>query len=102
MSPREAHVDATTHHQSELFANVKREISYPHIALIVRWDWYADHNRYFLTHSTSAEPEGVRLSHASNGFTWKPVDAVGDAGLVVRWIREARTHLDPGGLTAVL
>jgi hypothetical protein len=87
-------VDATTHtHQSELFAVAKSEIAYPHIALIVRWDWYAGENKYFLTHSVSAEPEGLRLSHASNGFTWKQGDAVGDAGLAVRWIREARTHL---------
>lgn len=89
-------MDATTNtHQSELFAVVKSEITYPHIALIVRWDWWAGSDKYFLTHSVSAEPDGTRLSHASNKFSWKPGDAVGDAGLAVRWIREARTHLLP-------
>lgn len=87
-------MDATTNtSQSELFATVRSDIKYPHIALIVRWDWYCDTDRYFLTHTTASEPEGLRLSHASNAFTWKAGDAVGDAGLAVRWIREAKTHL---------
>jgi len=87
-------VDATTHtEQSELFAVAKRADPTHSVSLRVVWTWEHDTDRYWFTHECYDVTNRMRLCHASNGFRWKASDAVGDAGLVVRYIREARSHL---------
>jgi len=59
----------------------------------VSWDWEADTKSYWLAHWVTDPITNERLTGGSNRFKWNECDAVGDSGLVVRWIREARAYL---------
>ena len=67
------------------------------IALQVTWWWEADSSKYWLSHRTYDPSTGEILDEQSNSFRWKPQDAAGDAGLVIRWIRWSRAMLRPHG-----
>ena len=77
-----------------LFGAVKTERFTHHaVALSITWRWEADTPQYWLDVKTWDESTQEVLQHSSNRFTWKDVDAVGDCGLAVRWIRAARQWL---------
>jgi len=77
-----------------LFSAVKVDKFTCHaVALSITWRWEADTAKYWLDVKTWDESTGTVLQHSSNRFTWKDLDAVGDAGLAVRWIRQARQWL---------
>lgn len=59
----------------------------------VSWEWESDTNRYWLSHTVIDPTTTERIVHGSSCFKWKDIDAVGDCGLVLRWLREARRYL---------
>lgn len=65
------------------------------ITFVCSWSWERGSNRYVLRHWAIDPTTQARFFHQVNEFTWKDVDAVGDAGLVVRWIRQARALMRP-------
>lgn len=79
--------------QSRLFAVVPDRPQRDAVALSVTWRWSGEDTKYWLDVKMWDESTQEVFHHSSNGYRWKDVDAVGDAGLVVRWIRQARTHL---------
>jgi hypothetical protein len=67
----------------------------PHDAIRfqVSWDFETDSPHYYLAHWVTDPTTAERLVGGSNRFSWKDADAVGDCGLCVRWLREARSYL---------
>lgn len=63
------------------------------ITFSVHWNFEADTDRYWLSHQVIDPTTSERIIHGSGGYRWKEADAVGDCGLAVRWLREARRYL---------
>jgi hypothetical protein len=59
----------------------------------VSWDFETGSPHYYLAHWVVDPITSERLVGGSNRYQWKEGDAVGDCGLCVRWLREARMYL---------